>query len=88
MIGTLVDEGKLAWASTIGEVFAEEAAQVHPQFQAVTLSHLLTHRAGLPHDAPWWRLPGQTTTQKRRAILTTMLTDAPANRLETSAVVL
>ncbi len=80
MIGTLVEEGKLTWGSTLGEVFTEEAAQLHPQFQAVTLSHLLTHRAGLPHDGPWGRLPGQTTTQKRRALLTTMLTNAPANR--------
>jgi CubicO group peptidase (beta-lactamase class C family) len=80
MIGTLVEEGKLAWGSTIGDVFAEEAEQVHPQFQAVTLSHLLTHRAGLPHDARWWRLPGQTTTRQRWSLLKTVLTDAPANK--------
>ena len=80
MIGTLVQEGKLSWGSTIGDVFAEQAGQVHPQFQGVTLSHLLTHRAGLPHDAPWWRLPGRTTTEKRRALLTTMLKNAPASR--------
>jgi len=78
MIGTLVEEGKLAWGSTIRDVFPEGTANVHPEFQGATLSQLLTHRAGLPHDAPWWRLPGRTTTQKRRALLTTMLKSAPA----------
>ena len=61
-------------------MFPEVAAKLHPQFQGATLSQLLTHRAGLPHDGPWWRLPGRTTTQKRRALLTTMLKNAPANR--------
>jgi CubicO group peptidase (beta-lactamase class C family) len=80
MIGTLVDEGKLSWGSRIRDVFPQVASQLHPDFQTVTLSHLLTHRAGLPHDAPWWDLPGKTTTAKRRAILTTMLKDAPLTR--------
>jgi len=80
VIGTLVDEGKLSWGSTIRDVFPQAASQLHSDFQKVTLSHLLTHRAGLPHDAPWWDLPGKTTTAKRRAILTTMLKDAPLTR--------
>ncbi|MFI5458370.1 MAG: serine hydrolase domain-containing protein [Isosphaerales bacterium] len=80
VIGMLVEEGKLAWGSTIRDVFPDVAAKLDPQFQGATLSHLLTHRAGLPHDGPWWQLPGRTTTQKRRALLTTMLKNAPANR--------
>ena len=71
LIGTLVDEGLLSWSSTIRSVFPELASRIHPDFQAATLSHLLTHRAGLPHDASWWRLPGRTTTDKRRAALWT-----------------
>ena len=71
LIGKLVDEGLLSWSSTIRSVFPELASQIHPDFQAATLSHLLTHRAGLPHDASWWRLPGRTTTEKRRAALWT-----------------
>ena len=69
MIGSLVEEGKLSWKSTFKEIFPESADQFHPQFQEAKLSHLLTHRAGLPHDGPWWRLPGQTTTQARHALL-------------------
>ena len=58
LIGMLVDEGKLTWGSTIGEVFPDQAEQVHPDFQAVTLSHLLTHRAGLPPRRPLVAAPG------------------------------
>jgi CubicO group peptidase (beta-lactamase class C family) len=80
MIGTLVDEGKLSWATTISDVFPDVAAQLHDDFQAVTLSHLLTHRAGLPHDGRWWRLSGETTTAQRRELLTSMLGGAPLSR--------
>ena len=69
MIGSLVEEGKLSWKSTFRTIFPESADQFHPQFQEATLSHLLTHRAGLPHDGPWWNLPGTTTTQARHALM-------------------
>src|SRR5262245_36895912 len=48
LIGTLVEEGKLRWDSTTAEVFPELAADFTPQFRDVTVSHLLSHRAGLP----------------------------------------
>ena len=80
LIGTLVDQGLLSWSSTIRSVFPELASRIHPDFQAATLSHLLTHRAGLPHDASWWRLPGRTTTDKRRAALLELMGRAPATK--------
>jgi CubicO group peptidase (beta-lactamase class C family) len=80
LIGMLVEERKLSWGSTIREVFAEISGELHPQYQSVTLSQLLTHRAGLPHDGPWWGLAGETPTEKRRALLTTMLVDKPATK--------
>jgi CubicO group peptidase (beta-lactamase class C family) len=80
LIGTLVDEGLLAWSSTIRSVFPEVASRLHPDFQAATLSHLLTHRAGLPHDAGWWRLPGRTNTDKRRAALLELMGRAPLSK--------
>src|SRR5262249_25507175 len=39
LLGTLVDEGLLAWSSTVRSVFPELASRIHPDFQAVTLSH-------------------------------------------------
>jgi CubicO group peptidase (beta-lactamase class C family) len=80
LMGVLVDEGKLSWRSTVRDVFPNVAVELHPDFQAVTLAHLLTHRAGLPHDAPWWRLPGRTPTEKRRSLLTALLKDPPRSR--------
>jgi CubicO group peptidase (beta-lactamase class C family) len=80
LIGMLVDEGKLSWGSTIGKVFPDHLGRVHADFQAVTLSQLLTHRAGLPHDVRWGRLPGQTPTEQRLSIVTSSLEAPPQHR--------
>jgi CubicO group peptidase (beta-lactamase class C family) len=80
LIGMLVESGLLSWSTTIGDVFPEVASRLHPDFQKVTLSQLLTHRAGLPHDAPWWNLPGRTTTDKRRAALRALMTGPPISK--------
>jgi CubicO group peptidase (beta-lactamase class C family) len=81
MIGTLVDEGKLGWDRTIGDIFPDQASAIHPEFLRVTLRHLLSHRAGLPHDASWWKLGrGLPVTQQRRMVLTRMLQDPPRDR--------
>lgn len=77
MIGTLIDDGKLSFQSTIAQVFPKQAARLHRDFQAVTLSQLLTHRAGLPANGPWWQLAGKTTTEKRRDLLTRMMSEPP-----------
>jgi CubicO group peptidase (beta-lactamase class C family) len=80
VIGMLVDAGKLSWASKVRDVFPDVAPDFHPAFRTVTLSHLLTHRAGLPHDGPWWDLPGQTTTEQRWSLLCTQLANPPAHK--------
>jgi CubicO group peptidase (beta-lactamase class C family) len=80
MIGLLVEDGLLTWSSTVRDVFPEVAPRLHPDFQAVTLSQLLTHRAGLPHDASWWRLAGRTPTDQRRAALLALMATAPLSR--------
>ena len=48
LAGMLVDEGKLAWTTTIGEALGSEG--VHPELAAVTLDQLLSHASGLPSD--------------------------------------
>jgi CubicO group peptidase (beta-lactamase class C family) len=81
LAGMLVDEGKLGWSSSIGEVFPDLATSLHPDYRAVTLLQLLNHRAGLPHDGPW-RRPGRglSTTRQRRELLARMLKDAPQTK--------
>lgn len=49
--GMLVDEGKLRWDSTIGEVLAGKA-EFKPEYAPVTLAMLLAHCAGLPSGLP------------------------------------
>ena len=77
MIGTVIDAGKLSADTTIRQVFPRAAPQIHRDFQSVTLWQLLTHRAGLPVDGPWWDLSGKTTTEQRWDLLLRMLGDAP-----------
>lgn len=77
LLGMLVDQGKLTWGTTLAQVFPEQAKAMHPDCRSITLSHLLTHRAGLPHDVRWGRLPGRTPTEQRLSILTSLLTEPP-----------
>src|SRR5207237_1946204 len=80
LIGTLVDQGALSWSSTIREIFPERAGTLHADFATVTLAQLLTHRAGLPHDGPWWELRGRTTTERRRDLMSRLLTKPPETK--------
>ncbi len=46
----LVEEDKLRWNSTVGEVFPELAAKMSPGLDKVTLVQLLSHTSGMPGD--------------------------------------
>lgn len=48
VLGRLVEQGKLRWDSTLGELLPDLA--MRPEFRAVTVRQLLAHRAGL---RPW-----------------------------------
>lgn len=61
-----IESGKLAWESTLGQMFPGDAALHRTPFAAVTLAHLLAHRAGLPHDVPWRKM------RDRDAVVTAM----------------
>jgi D-alanyl-D-alanine carboxypeptidase len=66
MIATLVEQGKLKWTSTVGEIFRASKG-IHPSLVNVTLEQLLTHRGGIPpfeeEEEPVWKaLPKLTGT--------------------------
>lgn len=70
----LVEEGKLTWDTTIGDVFPELKDQMHPRWRTVTLEQLLTNRGGMPHDitkellwAKLWQFAG--TPEQARGLL-------------------
>ena len=48
LIGLLVQQGKLAWETPIGEYLPDLKEKMHPDYRKVTLTHLLSHRAGVP----------------------------------------
>jgi len=51
LIARLVEEGKLDWNLTLPELFPTLRTVMHPAYRRVTLTDLLTHRAGLPEQS-------------------------------------
>ena len=85
LIALLVDQGKLSWTTTIGEVFPDFVKDIRPEYADVTIEQLLRHRSGLPTDrSPDARirsqlgsLPGSIREQRRQAAKL-VLQQAPA----------
>ncbi|HEV2318176.1 MAG TPA: serine hydrolase domain-containing protein [Verrucomicrobiae bacterium] len=83
LAGMLVDEGKLRWDTTIGEVFPELRGKMDKQYENVTVEQLLTHRGGAPSDPPpaaWrqaWKQQG-TPMEQRRQFIEAVLSKPPA----------
>ncbi len=48
LAGMLVDESRLSWHTTIGDVFPELRETMRPYWRTVTVEQLLTHRGGAP----------------------------------------
>jgi CubicO group peptidase (beta-lactamase class C family) len=50
LAGMAIEEGKLAWDSSIGAVLGAEVPAMNPELAAVTLEQLLSHSGGIPTD--------------------------------------
>lgn len=50
LAGMMIDEGKLRWDSTIGEVLGADIPNLNPTFAAIRLEQLLSHSSGIPSD--------------------------------------
>ena len=50
LVAMLVEEGKLNWTTTLGELFADTVKPMHPAWEKVTMRQVLAHRSGLPFD--------------------------------------
>ncbi len=65
-----VERGEIAWERTVGASFPELHDTMEPQWAAVTLEQLLTHRGGAPAQPPdnlWrnaWTQQGTPTEQR------------------------
>lgn len=53
LCGLLVDEGKLEWDRTLGEMLGARAPKLHDSWRAVKLRELLTHTSGAPANAKY-----------------------------------
>jgi len=86
LVAMLVDRGKLSWDTTLAQALPELAEDMHPGYRAVTVRHLLAHRAGLAPSSKSWpkgksfmdmhNLPGSATEQ-RLAYAKMMLAQKP-----------
>lgn len=47
-----VDEGKIAFTTTLAQAFPAWASKMDPAYRGVTMQALLAHRGGLAHDVP------------------------------------
>jgi len=55
LAGIAVETGKVRWDTTLGEVFPQERGLKSSPLAEATLSHLLSHWAGLPaNPESWW----------------------------------
>ncbi|HVR96819.1 MAG TPA: serine hydrolase domain-containing protein [Thermoanaerobaculia bacterium] len=77
MLGALVERGVLRWDTSLAAVFPD--LPMRPEYRAVTLRQMLTHRAGIP---PW------TSSEAFERALTFNSTDRAAGRLAFAAAVL
>ena len=84
LVAMLVEDGKLNWTTTLGQLFADRVKLMHPTWEKVTLRHVLAHRAGLrlepdgaaqvfyelvrPPRAPLGTLPQQRLEIARQAL--------------------
>src|SRR5687768_8850550 len=50
LVAMLVEEGRLNWTTTLGELFAGTVRPMHTAWEKVTLRQVLAHRAGLRHE--------------------------------------
>jgi CubicO group peptidase (beta-lactamase class C family) len=60
LVAMLVEEGKLNWTTTLGELFADTVKPMHPAWEKVTLRQVLAHRAGLPLEPEVFTLIRET----------------------------
>jgi CubicO group peptidase (beta-lactamase class C family) len=51
LAGMYVEQGKLRWDSTMGEIFPELKDKMDPEFAEITVEELLSHTSGLTDDA-------------------------------------
>jgi D-alanyl-D-alanine carboxypeptidase len=90
VLGKLVEQGRLQWTTTIGEVFSDVAGR-NPAYDHVTLEQILSHRGGFSREpttvstGQLRALPGSMHEQ-REQYARIVLAEPPVNTPGTAAV--
>lgn len=78
----LVEQGGAEWGATLPELFANLDGAMHPDWQDVTIEHLLSHRSGMePNPDPLWMITrafDSKALNSQRAQLAQKILAAPA----------
>ena len=83
MIALLVERGELSLDRTLAQYFPELGDDLDEDFRELTLVELMSHRAGLAGNSPWFgeaefHDPELTPTEVRERIAVLLLTEGPA----------
>jgi CubicO group peptidase (beta-lactamase class C family) len=79
-----VEQGKLSWNTTLGDIFTGTAKQVNDAWKPVTLTQLLQHRAGVPNELTRKNallriyLSRKSVVEQRQRVAATLLSHKPA----------
>ncbi len=83
LAATAVDEGRLTWQSTIGDVLPEIADQIDPSYRPVSLQMLLNHRGNIPPNGVYPRIePDVDPRPARRQAIVAALKRPPRQKSE------
>ncbi|HEU5208817.1 MAG TPA: serine hydrolase domain-containing protein [Longimicrobiales bacterium] len=74
-----VEDGEIAWETTIADAFPELAGTIRAEYQAITLRDLLSQQSRLQRDPPARAIVGTTRTEQRDAVAAWALTQPPAS---------
>lgn len=85
LIARLVEAGRLSWETPLAEAAPDLAEGMRPSYREATLPHLLSHRAGLRPNIPFWRAmffpaEGADPRESRRAYARIALGQRPVGR--------
>ncbi len=75
LAGVLVEEGRLRWESTLGEVLGDAAPDMDPAHRDTTLAMLLHHTSGITANIDWFAAP-----EDRLACAAEILSSPPADQ--------
>jgi CubicO group peptidase (beta-lactamase class C family) len=84
LVAMIVDEGKLRWTTTLGELFGDTVKDMHSAWRNVTLQQVLVHRGGLARgNDPGVGLdarlvaPDKSVRESRRVLVESQLSHGP-----------